>query len=161
MTWILSARPSYASSKPAVGRKVGDEQRQVQAEAARRVSDAPRKYRCARIQRISSCQLTWRMCCGQRFLCMRTETGLGLGLGFHEIRGVDAVQTTSQLSRMFKWTTWLFGSTHLCEKLFSTMMHLQATLRVSTASFLKPHVAQLCEKKRCQFWPQGVDVKKL
>lgn len=68
-----------------------------------------------------------------------------------------------QLSRMFKRTMCLFGSTYLCEKLFSTLNfnkskyrsrltdeHLQALLRVSTASSLKPNVARLCEKKRCQ-----------
>ncbi|RVE60969.1 hypothetical protein OJAV_G00165900 [Oryzias javanicus] len=68
-----------------------------------------------------------------------------------------------ELSRMFKRTMCLFGSTYMCEKLFSTLNfnkskyrskltdeHLQALLRVSTASSLKPNVAQLCEKKRCQ-----------
>ncbi|XP_071059422.1 general transcription factor II-I repeat domain-containing protein 2A-like [Pseudochaenichthys georgianus] len=68
-----------------------------------------------------------------------------------------------ELSRMFKRTMCLFGSTYMCEQLFSTMNfnkskyrsrltdeHLQAILRVSTASSLKPHVAQLCERKRCQ-----------
>ncbi|KAL7882845.1 hypothetical protein SRHO_G00005030 [Serrasalmus rhombeus] len=64
---------------------------------------------------------------------------------------------------MFKRTMCLFGSTYLCEKLFSTLNfnkskyrsrltdeHLQALLRVSTASSLKPNVARLCERKRCQ-----------
>ncbi|XP_073681619.1 general transcription factor II-I repeat domain-containing protein 2A-like [Garra rufa] len=68
-----------------------------------------------------------------------------------------------ELSRMFKRTMCLFGSTYLCEKLFSTLNfnkskyrsrltddHLQAILRVSTASSLKPNVARLCERKRCQ-----------
>ncbi|XP_071060599.1 general transcription factor II-I repeat domain-containing protein 2A-like [Pseudochaenichthys georgianus] len=68
-----------------------------------------------------------------------------------------------ELSRMFKRTMCLFGSTYMCEQLFSTMNfnkskyrsrltdeHLQAILRVSTASSLKPNVAQLCERKRCQ-----------
>ncbi|XP_074513446.1 general transcription factor II-I repeat domain-containing protein 2A-like [Sebastes fasciatus] len=68
-----------------------------------------------------------------------------------------------ELSRMFRRTMCLFGSTYLCEKLISTMNfikskyrsrltddHLQAILRVSTASSLKPNVAQLCERKRCQ-----------
>ncbi|KAK7161663.1 hypothetical protein R3I94_004364 [Phoxinus phoxinus] len=71
--------------------------------------------------------------------------------------------TFPELSRMFKRTMCLFGSTYLCEKLFSTMNfnkskyrsrlsdeHLQATLRVSTVSSLKPNVSQLCERKRCQ-----------
>ena len=71
--------------------------------------------------------------------------------------------TFPELCRMFKRTMCLFGSTYLCEKLFSTMNfnkskyrskltdeHLQAILRVSTASSLKPNVAQLCERKRCQ-----------
>uniref|UniRef100_A0A8D2IX21 HAT C-terminal dimerisation domain-containing protein n=1 Tax=Varanus komodoensis TaxID=61221 RepID=A0A8D2IX21_VARKO len=71
--------------------------------------------------------------------------------------------TFPELSRMFKWTVCLFGSTYLCEKLFSTMNfnkskfrskltdeHLQAILRVSVASSLKPNVAQLCKRKRCQ-----------
>ncbi|TWW59217.1 General transcription factor II-I repeat domain-containing protein 2 [Takifugu flavidus] len=61
-----------------------------------------------------------------------------------------------ELSRMFKRTVCLFGSTYLCEKLFSTLNfnkskyrsrltneHLQALLRVSTASSLKPNVARL------------------
>ncbi len=68
-----------------------------------------------------------------------------------------------ELSRMFERTMCLFGSTYLCEKFFSTLNfnkskyrsrltddHLQAILRVSTASSLKPNVAQICEKKRCQ-----------
>ncbi|KAI3377191.1 hypothetical protein L3Q82_009102 [Scortum barcoo] len=68
-----------------------------------------------------------------------------------------------ELSQMFKRTMCLFGSTYLCEKFFSTLNfnkskyrsrltddHLQAILRVSTASSLKPNVAQICEKKRCQ-----------
>jgi len=68
-----------------------------------------------------------------------------------------------ELSRMFKRTMCLFGSTYLCKKLFSTLNfnkskyrsrltddHLQAILRVSTASSLKPKVAQLCMRKRCQ-----------
>lgn len=68
-----------------------------------------------------------------------------------------------ELSRMFKRTMCLFGSTYLCEKLFSTLNfnkskyrsrltddHLQAILRVSTASSLKPNVARLCERRRCQ-----------
>ncbi|TWW71521.1 hypothetical protein D4764_16G0000180 [Takifugu flavidus] len=68
-----------------------------------------------------------------------------------------------ELSQMFKRTMCLFGSTYLCKKLFSTLNfnkskyrsrltdeHLQALLRVSTASSLKPNVARLCERKRCQ-----------
>ncbi|XP_069819639.1 general transcription factor II-I repeat domain-containing protein 2A-like [Dendropsophus ebraccatus] len=68
-----------------------------------------------------------------------------------------------ELSQMFKRTMCLFGSTYLCEKLFSTLNfnkskyrsrltdeHLQALLRVSTASSLKPNVARLCQSKRCQ-----------
>lgn len=68
-----------------------------------------------------------------------------------------------ELFLMFKRTMCLFGSTYLCEKLFSTLNfnkskyrsrlnddHLQAILRVSTASSLKPNVVQICEKKRCQ-----------
>ncbi|CAL1571780.1 unnamed protein product [Knipowitschia caucasica] len=68
--------------------------------------------------------------------------------------------TFPELSRMFMC---LFGSTYLCEKLFSTMNfnkskfrsrlkdeNLKATLRVSVASSLKPNVSQLCERKRCQ-----------
>ncbi|KAE8280139.1 General transcription factor II-I repeat domain-containing protein 2 [Larimichthys crocea] len=71
--------------------------------------------------------------------------------------------TFPELSRMFKRVMCLFGSTYLYEKLFSTMNfnkskyrskitdeHLQAILRVSTASSLKPNVAQLCERRRSQ-----------
>ena len=62
------------------------------------------------------------------------------------------------LSEMFMRTICLFGS----EKLFSTMkfnkskyrsrlsdVHLQAILRVSTATSLRANVAQLSEKKHC------------
>lgn len=68
-----------------------------------------------------------------------------------------------ELSRVFKRTMCLFGSTYLCEKLFSTMNfnkskyrsrikdeHLKAILTVSVASSLKPNVDQLCDRKRCQ-----------
>ena len=68
-----------------------------------------------------------------------------------------------ELSRMFKRTICLFGSTYLCEKLFSTLNfneskcrsrltdgHLQAILRVSTASNLQPNVTWLCERKHCK-----------
>lgn len=71
--------------------------------------------------------------------------------------------TFPELSKMFKRIMCLFGSTYLCEKLFSTMNfnkskfrsrltdeHLRAILRVSVASSLKPNVAQLCKRKRCQ-----------
>ena len=70
--------------------------------------------------------------------------------------------TFTELSRMFKRTMCLLGSTYLCEKLFSTMNFnkskyrsrltylLHAILRVSTVSFLKPNVSQLCERKHCQ-----------
>lgn len=71
--------------------------------------------------------------------------------------------TFPELSRMFKQIMYLFGSTNLCEKLFSTMNfnkskfrsklkdeHLKAMLRVSVASSLEPNVAKLCERKRCQ-----------
>lgn len=71
--------------------------------------------------------------------------------------------TFPELSKMFKRIMCLFGSTYLCEKLFSTMnfnkskfrsrltdKHLRAILRVSVASSLKPNVAQLCKRKRCQ-----------
>ena len=68
-----------------------------------------------------------------------------------------------ELSRMFKRTMCLFGSTYLCETLFSTLNfnkskyrsrltneHLQAVLRVSTASSRKANVARLCENKPSQ-----------
>ncbi len=68
--------------------------------------------------------------------------------------------TFPELSGMFKRTMYLFGSTYLCEKLFCTMHfnkskyrsrltdeHLQAILRISTVSSLKPNVSQLCERK--------------
>ncbi|KAM6943949.1 general transcription factor II-I repeat domain-containing protein 2A [Lycodopsis pacificus] len=91
---------------------------------------------------------------------------------FREVSGIadklgqfvrELPSTFPELSRMFKRTMCLFGSTYLCEKLFSTMNfnkskyrskltdeHLQAILRVSTASSLKPNVAELCERKGCQ-----------
>ena len=68
--------------------------------------------------------------------------------------------TFPELSRMFERTMCFFESTYLCEKFFSTMNfykskyrskltdeHLQAILRVSIASSLKPNVPQLCERK--------------
>ena len=70
-----------------------------------------------------------------------------------------------ELSRMFKRTMCLFGSTYLCEKLCSTLNfneykyrsrltdeHLQAVLRASTAYSLKANVSRLCENKRCQIF---------
>ncbi|KAM3860074.1 general transcription factor II-I repeat domain-containing protein 2A-like [Diretmus argenteus] len=68
-----------------------------------------------------------------------------------------------ELSRMFKRTMCLFGSTYRCEKLFSTLNfnkskhrsrltdpNLQAILRVATASGIEPNIAQLVERKHCQ-----------
>ncbi|XP_056388184.1 EPM2A-interacting protein 1-like [Hyla sarda] len=65
-----------------------------------------------------------------------------------------------EISRMLQRIMCLFGSTYLCEKLFSTINfnkskfrakityeHLQAILRVSVASSLKPNVAELCRKR--------------
>ncbi|KAM3838371.1 general transcription factor II-I repeat domain-containing protein 2A-like [Diretmus argenteus] len=70
-----------------------------------------------------------------------------------------------ELSRMFKRAMCLFGSTYWCEKLFSTLNfnkskhrsrltdpHLQAILRVSTASGIEPNIAQLVERKHCQVY---------
>jgi hypothetical protein len=67
------------------------------------------------------------------------------------------------ISTLFKRIMCLFGSTYLCEKLFSTMNfnkskfrsqltddHLGAILRVSVATSLKPNIELLCGKKRCQ-----------
>ena len=68
--------------------------------------------------------------------------------------------TFPELSRMFKRTMCLFGSTYLCKKLFSIMNINKSKyrsrltdehLRVSTVYSLKPNVSQLCERKRCQF----------
>ncbi|XP_026116348.1 general transcription factor II-I repeat domain-containing protein 2B-like [Carassius auratus] len=68
-----------------------------------------------------------------------------------------------ELSKVFSRVMCLFGSTYLCEKLFSTMnfnkckyrsrlsdAHLEAVLRVSTVTSIRANVAQLCEQKRCQ-----------
>ena len=68
-----------------------------------------------------------------------------------------------ELSKVFSRVMWLFGSTYLCEKLFSTVnfnkckyrsrlsdAHLEAVLRVSTVTSISANVAQLCEQKRCQ-----------
>ncbi|XP_065818648.1 general transcription factor II-I repeat domain-containing protein 2 [Labrus bergylta] len=68
-----------------------------------------------------------------------------------------------ELSKLFSRVMCLFGSTYLCEKLFSTMnfkkckyrsrlsdAHLEAVLRVSTVTSIKVNVAHLCEQKRCQ-----------
>ena len=68
-----------------------------------------------------------------------------------------------RFSKVLKRVMSLFGSIYLCESLFSNLnfneskyrsrltdYHLEAILRVSTASSLKPNVAQLCEYKRCQ-----------
>ena len=66
-----------------------------------------------------------------------------------------------ELSRVFSRVICLFGSTYMCEKLFSTMnfnkskyrtrltgAHLEAVLRVSTATSIRVNTVQLCE--RCQ-----------
>ncbi len=68
-----------------------------------------------------------------------------------------------ELSKVFSRLMCLFGSTYVCEKLFSTMnfnkckfrsrlsdAHLEAVLRVSTVNSIRANVAQLCEQKRCQ-----------
>lgn len=68
-----------------------------------------------------------------------------------------------ELSKVFSRVMCLFGSTYLCEKLFSTMnfnkckyrsrlsdAHLEAVLRVSTVTSIRANVAQLCEQKCCQ-----------
>ena len=78
-----------------------------------------------------------------------------------EEEGVDLPLTFLELSRMFKQILYLFGC--LCEKLFSTINFnkskfksrltdelLQAVVRVSVASSLKPNVAQPCKRKYCQ-----------
>jgi len=69
------------------------------------------------------------------------------------------VLTFPELSRIFERTMCLFGSTYLCEEHFKVISnnskyrskltdeHLQAILRVSIASSLKPNVPQLCERK--------------
>uniref|UniRef100_A0A8C4STI9 HAT C-terminal dimerisation domain-containing protein n=1 Tax=Erpetoichthys calabaricus TaxID=27687 RepID=A0A8C4STI9_ERPCA len=44
-------------------------------------------------------------------------------------------------------TLCMFGSTYLCEKLFS---HLQSILRISTTQNLTPNINELIAKKRCQ-----------
>ncbi|KAL7825009.1 hypothetical protein SRHO_G00342210 [Serrasalmus rhombeus] len=95
-------------------------------------------------------------------LCVGILYVRGLKLAREE-RETGGGSFPTQLSRMFKRTMCLFGSTYLCEKLFSTLNfnkskyrsrltdeHLQALLRVSTASSLKPNVARLYERKRCQ-----------
>ena len=68
-----------------------------------------------------------------------------------------------ELSRVFSHVMCLFGSTYVCEKLFSAMnfnkskyrtrltdAHLESVLRVSTATSIRVNVAQLCEQKRSQ-----------
>ena len=69
----------------------------------------------------------------------------------------------SQLRLHAARTLCMFGSTYLCEKLFSVMKtnktahrsrltdeHLQSILRVSTTRDLTPNINQLVAKKRCQ-----------
>ncbi|KAA8584750.1 hypothetical protein FQN60_008535, partial [Etheostoma spectabile] len=70
--------------------------------------------------------------------------------------------TFPELSRMFKRTMCLFGSTYLCEKLFSTMnFNKSSTGPDLLMDIFKPYlgfqlflpkanVSQLCERKRCQ-----------
>lgn len=71
-------------------------------------------------------------------------------------------QLLRELSLRFR-VMCLFGSTYLCEKLFSTMnfnkckyrsrlsdAHLEAVLRVSAVTSIRANVDQLCEQKRCQ-----------
>lgn len=68
-----------------------------------------------------------------------------------------------KLLKLFTRVLCLFGSTYVCEKLFSTVKfnkskhrsrltdaHLQSIIRVSTANSLKANVAHLCQKKHCQ-----------
>ncbi|XP_045930758.1 general transcription factor II-I repeat domain-containing protein 2B-like [Micropterus dolomieu] len=75
----------------------------------------------------------------------------------------DLPPSFPELSEMFKWTICLFGSTYLCEKLFSTMkfskskyrsrlsdVPLQAILRVSSATSLSANVAQLSDKNEAR-----------
>uniref|UniRef100_A0A8C5LZB9 General transcription factor II-I repeat domain-containing protein 2-like n=1 Tax=Leptobrachium leishanense TaxID=445787 RepID=A0A8C5LZB9_9ANUR len=71
--------------------------------------------------------------------------------------------TFPELSKLFKRVMCLFGSTYLCEKLFSTMnfnksrtrsrltdAHLQAVVRVSAANSIKADLAHLLQSKHCQ-----------
>ncbi|KAF7644845.1 hypothetical protein LDENG_00214660, partial [Lucifuga dentata] len=66
-----------------------------------------------------------------------------------------------ELSKLFKRVVCLFGSSYVCEKLFSVMnfnkskycsrlsdAHIQAFLRASTA--LKTNMNHLCQQKLCQ-----------
>lgn len=90
-------------------------------------------------------------------------------IAFIREKYVDAVEKLQQKLKRglqtskYNRTICLFGSTCLCEKLVSTMtfnkskyrsrlsdVHLQATLRFSTATSLSTNVAQLSEKERCQ-----------
>lgn len=71
--------------------------------------------------------------------------------------------TFPELCKRFKKIMCLFGSTYMCEKLFSTLnankskyrsrltdAHLAAILKVSTAESLRPNINRLTELKRCQ-----------
>ncbi|XP_067096949.1 general transcription factor II-I repeat domain-containing protein 2-like [Osmerus mordax] len=60
------------------------------------------------------------------------------------------LQCNSELKAKFRelFSTMNFNKSKYRSKL--TDEHLQAILRVSTASSLKPNLAQLCERKRCQ-----------
>lgn len=70
--------------------------------------------------------------------------------------------TSPELYRMFKQSMCIFGTTNLCKKTLLhneikskfrsklTDKHLKAILSISVASSLKPNVAQLCKRKRCQ-----------
>ncbi|XP_035500193.1 general transcription factor II-I repeat domain-containing protein 2-like [Scophthalmus maximus] len=72
-------------------------------------------------------------------------------------------ETMPQLRLHAAQTLCMFGSTYLCEKLFSVMKmnktahrsrltdgHLQSILRISTAQELTPNLNDLTAKKRCQ-----------
>ncbi|KAM3599081.1 uncharacterized protein V6R79_007695, partial [Siganus canaliculatus] len=72
-------------------------------------------------------------------------------------------ETMPQLRLNAARTLCMFGSTYLCEQLFSVMKtnktahrsrltdaHLQSILRISTTQNLAPNVNELVAKKRCQ-----------
>ena len=87
-------------------------------------------------------------------------------LVLHSFHVSSLTQCPSCVLKLLKWS--LFGSTYLCEQLFSVMKlnkpthrscvtdeHLHSILRISSAQSLTPNIEELASKKRCQVSGSG------